>query len=393
MHRADAQDQGFIYGRVTSIDGNQYTGAIRWGKEEVYWFDHFNATKTSNRSIKYLSSSEKRKSSDTDWGNINWTRIDIWSDEYSKVVHQFSCRFGDIESIEITGRDKILLKLKDGTGMELMAGSNDIGTHIKVIDFEIGELKLRWDRVEKIEFLDTPRKLDQKFGTPLYGEVETLENGKFTGYIQWDHDERVGKDKLDGDSRDGKMSISFDKIAEIQREGNRSFVVLKSGRSMAIGGSNDVDNRNRGIVVNMDGKGRVDIPWQQLKKVKFQETRDSGQPYKSYAKPAPLKGKVIDIRDEKFEGIIIFDIDEALDIEMIEGKDEKIEWIIPFRDIRKIQPRNYNYSTVEFKSGDKILIGEKRDVSDHNSGLLIFEDGKKSPTYLRWTKVSEIIFD
>ncbi len=54
--------------------------------------------------------------------------------------------------------------------------------------------------------MPTPHKLEDKFGEPLYGTVETYD-GTYSGYIQWDHDERIATDKLDGDAEDGKMSI------------------------------------------------------------------------------------------------------------------------------------------------------------------------------------------
>ena len=49
---AQAQDTGFLYGKVTTIDNKEYTGAIRWGKEEVYWTDMFNASKEENENLR-----------------------------------------------------------------------------------------------------------------------------------------------------------------------------------------------------------------------------------------------------------------------------------------------------------------------------------------------------
>jgi len=392
-HNLKAQDEGFIYGKITTIDGNEYTGALRWGKEEVYWHDIFNATKTSNKYLEQLSPAEKRDVTKKDWGVLDWKIMSIWSDEYSNVLHQFGCRFGDISAIEITGRNQLILTLKDGSTMDLRGGSNDVGTYIRIHDFEIGELKLKWDRIERIDFMNTPSKLEDSFGDPLYGEVETVQDGKFRGFVQWDHDERVGKDVLDGNSGDGSVSIRFSNIKQIRKEGNRSRVELKSGRNMLIGGTNDVNSGNRGIIVSINGIGRVDIPWQQFRQVTFENINNSGKSYKSYPSPSKLKGTVVMIDDEKISGIIVYDIDEALDIELIQGKDDDIEYIIPIRNIKKIRPRNYNYSTVEFRKKGKVLIGDARDVSDKNSGLLVFEKGKKSPTYIPWRKVSEIIFD
>ncbi len=50
-----AQDEGFIYGKITTIDDNTYQGQIRWGDEEAYWTDMFNAGKRYNDNIQYLS--------------------------------------------------------------------------------------------------------------------------------------------------------------------------------------------------------------------------------------------------------------------------------------------------------------------------------------------------
>jgi len=387
------QDQGFIYGEVSTIDGNKYEGQIRWGKEEAYWHDIFNATKTSNEHFKYLSSSEKKDATQRDWGSIDWRIISIWSDEYSNVLHQFSCRFGDISSIEVTGRNRLMLTLKDDSYMELSGGSNDVGTSVHVMDSELGEVKIRWDRIDRVVFKETPKKLSERFGKPLYGEVETRQNGKFEGYIQWDHDERMSQDKLDGKSKEGNMSIAFEKIAKIRNEGNSSYVELQSGRSMMISGTNDVNTGNRGIIVSMDEVGRVDIPWNEFKEVTFEESKGSGQSYRSYGKPSKLEGKVVTQAEVEYTGIIVFDIDEALDIELIQGKDDQVEYIIPIRNINKITPRNYNYSTVELRNGSKVLIGDSQDVSERNSGVLIFEKGAKAPIYVAWKKVSEIIFE
>jgi hypothetical protein len=67
---------------------------------------------------------------------------------------------------------------------------------------------LSWN---KIDFLQSPKK-SAKFGDLVFGTVETNRKEKFTGYIQWDHDERLSTDKLDGTSVDGNMSIAFSEM-------------------------------------------------------------------------------------------------------------------------------------------------------------------------------------
>src|SRR5882757_5176462 len=56
---AHAQDEHFLYGRITMTDSKVYEGPIRWGKEEVYWNDIFNASKPRNQNLRHLTSDER----------------------------------------------------------------------------------------------------------------------------------------------------------------------------------------------------------------------------------------------------------------------------------------------------------------------------------------------
>ncbi len=41
--------QGFLYGRITTVDGATYEGRLRWGgDEEAFWGDYFNGAKLEN---------------------------------------------------------------------------------------------------------------------------------------------------------------------------------------------------------------------------------------------------------------------------------------------------------------------------------------------------------
>ena len=100
-----AQDQGYIYGKVHTIDGKTYEGQLRWGKEETFWDDIFNSSKEDNDWLRYLDRSDYKyirnnRSSDDDDGFFgNWGNI--WRDDYSSYTHQFAIRFGDMSKIEI----------------------------------------------------------------------------------------------------------------------------------------------------------------------------------------------------------------------------------------------------------------------------------------------------
>lgn len=384
----NAQDQGFIYGKVITEDGDEYMGPIRWGKEEVYWSDMFNASKKENKNLDYLSDKELDDLRDGyDGNNIITKFVSItWDDEYN-FVHEFTTAFGNIQAIEVRSSDRIELELKNGEFLDLDgSGYNDIGSKIKVLDDEIGMIQLSWGNIERIEFMSTPNRLNEKFGTPLYGTVK-CEIGEFTGYVQWDHDERLGSDKLDGDTRDGDVSISFDKIERIERLGySRSIVTLKSGKELELRGSNDVNDENRGIIVTVKGLGRVDIEWEDFDEVEFKDAPNSGGDYDSYTSPKAIQGKVTVDNGDEITGDIIYDLDEEYTIEVLNGKDDDTKFIIPFSNIAEIKPLGIDRSEITLKGGDKLILEDSQDVGEDHTGILV--KTKSERVYVPWDRVA-----
>jgi hypothetical protein len=395
-----AQDDHFIYGKVHTDEGQIYEGPIRWGKEEVYWTDVFNASKEENENLRYLSEDEIDDLRDRH--DDNW---EVWGDRFSNwvgtryehhdkdFIHQFACQFGDIKTIRPVGSKYVELELQNGQRFELDGdGYNDVGLDIKVTDKEIGEMSIRWSRIDKVEFMSTPSKLSEKFGTPLYGTVEAY-GAKFTGFIQWDHDERLSTDKLDGDSDDGKVGIEFGKIKSIERRGGRSHVVLYSGREFIMDGSNDVSSGHRGVIVMNKDFTAIDIPWGEFDKVVFEEKApQSLDDYTRYKMQKELTGTVTTQDGKSFSGSIVYDLDEAYDFELLQGKEGEYEYIIPFRNIKKITTKGTHRSTIELKNGRSISLDEAQDVDDRNNGLLVFAASKSNPKYIAWSDVSSIEF-
>lgn len=393
-------DEGFIYGKVTTIENKSYTGQIRWGKEEAFWTDHFNVGKYDNDNLEFLSRDQieelrsQHRRQNGDWGewNFNGWNFSSNDDRRGEHLHQFVCQFGNLKSIDISGRERAYITLRNGEKFKISGdGYNDIGTKIRIQDDEIGMVSIRWSEIETIEFEASPKSLGSKMGEALYGDVMTSE-GKFTGFVQWDHDERISTDKLDGDSEDSDMSIEFGKIVSIENRGSSSMVELKSGRKFNLRGTNDVNRENNGIIVNLEDGSRVDIPWDEFDKVVFRESKNSGPTYNDFKTPKQLDGSVKTIRGETFTGRIVYDLDESYDFEIIQGKDDDIEYFIPLGNISTVRPRNYDNSSIVLKGGQKLLIGEGQDVSDRNDGMLVFE-GKGDPKYVAWKDIEEIKFN
>jgi hypothetical protein len=380
-------DQGYLYGKVYT-DRTTYTGPIRWGGEEVFWSDLFNAAKKDNDYEKLVP---RKKEDKEGWSNFDWTFSSIWEDK--GTAHQFTCQFGNIKELITTGRGDAILKLKNGGDLKVNGeGYNDIGARIQVWDEELGTVSIPWERVVRIEFLPTPATLDQAFGKPLYGTVEGVRKEKYTGFIVWDNDERLASDKLDGDTHDGDVSIKFADIHTIEKEGDGCEVKLTSGRTLLLDNSNDVNDGNRGVLVVNPEFGVIEFSWKAFKRVTFSSPPNGGQAYTDFPAPQPLQGTVSLLEGEDVTGRIIYDIDEVLDFEIIEGKENNIEYQIPIRNIKKITPKNFDYSQIELKNGQTLLLGGMRDVSEDNSGLLIFVKGKKEPVHVVWKNINEITF-
>lgn len=374
--------EGFMFGKIYT-DRAVYTGPIRWGKEEVLWTDFFNASKTENGFEKMVP--EKN----TPWFSYDWDFTSIWE---NTTIHQFTCQFGNIKEFDLSGR-KVKLKLKNGMEVKVDDSGNDIGEEIQIFDAELGIISIGWSNINRIEFLSTPLHLKNPFGIPLYGTVEGARKEKYTGFIIWDNEERLSIDKLDGESDDGDLSLLFRDITSIEKRGRGSEVNMKSGRSVYLTGTNDVNSENRGVWVVTPDFGIVNFTWNAFRKVTFSLPPDSGPAYNTFAAPKKLTGVVSRLNDSDVTGEIIYDIDEFLDFEILEGSENDIEYNIPLKQIRKVTPRNSEYAEVELISGKTLLLGGGRDVSAKNSGVLVFQVGKKEPLYIPWKQVNHITFN
>ncbi len=282
---------------------------------------------------------------------------------------------------------------KNGGQPRVKDDGNDIGEKVQVMDPELGEISIDWKNIDRIEFLPTPSKLNQTFGLPIYGTVEGMRREKYTGFIVWDNDERLLTDKLDGDSDDGDVSISFKDIASIEKRGRGSFIVTKSGRELYLTGSNDVNDENRGVMVVVPEVGIVKFSWDAFRKVTFTTPNNTGAAFDDFKAPKMMTGSISRIDGNELKGEIVYDIDETIDFEIIEGEENGIEYLIPMKNIKSVTPKNYDYSQIELRSGQSLLLGEGRDVSARNAGVLVFQKGKKDPIYVSWRKIDRITFD
>ncbi len=383
----------FMYGKVTTVEGKQYTGQLRWGKEEAFWFDVYNSSKPENENLKYLSDDELDDLDNREFGKSSRWGINLlpnrfgWEPEHT---HTFACQFGEIKSITMRSKARVTLELKDGSIVDLKGGSNDINEDVQVNDADMGLIKIDGDRIDRVDFMPTPSDMVSIFGAPLFGTVHSDE-GSYQGYLQWDHDERTGLDILDGDTRDGDIAIKFEMIAEIAKSGRGADVTFRSGKRLFISGSNDCNSGNRGIIVNIPGRGRVDIPWSSFEEMIINEDLPiTALGYHDFNDAQRIAGTVQTVQGKALEGTLVFDLDEERDFELLNGMKEDLEFLIPFRAITQIQPVSRRTSLIYLNDGDKILLEGQVDVSERNDGVLIFAKNSNDPEYIAWQDIKSI---
>lgn len=398
-----AGTEGYIYGKVTTRNDKVYQGPLRWGSQEAFWDDLFNSAKEElpfmeykeeyyeklekeledDDNGRYGSRSSRRKRVSILGGTINIDLDDHW------VNRQFIARFGDIKKLEVIGSEDAFLTMRDGTTYEVSGYSDDVGTDITVYDPALGSIELPWRKIDTVEFLPTPSSATVP-GERIQGKVFT-DAGNFEGYIQWDHDECLSIDKLDGDSDDGRISVKMGQIKSIERRSRRSAkVTLLDGREFILDGTNDVNDENRGIFVEDPRYGRVSVSWDAFEKAEFVQTGNSGRSFDSYTENGHIEGEVETVSGEKYAGRVVFDLDESERWEMLNGDRFDVEYYIPFYLIQSISPRSRNASEVILKNGEKLRLEDSHDVNRDNDGVLIMKDSKSDPVYVPWEEI-EII--
>jgi hypothetical protein len=390
------KDRGFIYGEITVKNGDIFRGPIRWGNEETFWHDLFNSTKDENEYADLISEKdlEEIKNDSVDDNGIERFFKGLFrkNRRYSPITvdHIFACRFGEIRTMKLWGTETVLLTLKNDEKIEVNGGSNDIGTDIHIFDENAGKQKLKWKNIRKIDFMPVPGELKEKFGTPLYGTVSS-KAGKFSGYIQWDIQECLDTDELDGDYEDNDMSIKFGEIKSIEKYRKGSLVTLYSGKEYYLHNSNDVDDDNRGIIINDHQFGRVQLEWNEFDRVDFDKVPQSPiASYDDFIVPRKLAGTVETRNGETYNGRFVYDIDEEWDFELISGYNEQVQFLFPIRNIDLIEPSGRCCSRITLKNGKTLELENERDVNKDNDGLLLWES--EDPVYIPWRKITKITF-
>ena len=383
--------EGYIYGTVETKAGKTYTGVLRWDDEEAFWDDIFHSSKTELPYEEYAQ--EPEADEEATW----WERMartiggDLGIHRQSRVV---AIRFGDLQQVRVTGGNDAVLTLRDGTELSVSGYANDVSATVTIIDAKPGRIEVPWKKIDTIAFAATPSDADPG-SFRLHGTVSTSE-GDFVGYIQWDNEECLSTDKLDGDTEDEdkRVSLEMGEIRSIERRDLRSsLVVLKDGTEMILSGTNDVDDDIRGIHVEDARFGRVEVAWDEFKRVVFDDPGASGVSYTEYGSPSHLAGTVTLRSGDWRTGKLVFDLDEEWTWEMLDGSSNEIDYTVPFAMVASIEPAGRSGCVVRLRNGIELELEDSHDVSHDNSGVVVIPTGSGEPGYVPWREIVKIEFD
>jgi hypothetical protein len=385
--------QGFLYGRITTVVGTTYEGRLRWGgDEEAFWGDTFNGYKDENPWVAHAPRErlpEERRP------------IKIFGVEIARrksqvnVDRPFMARFGDIARIEARGFD-LRVTLKSGTVFDLdRFSADDLSDGLRVWDGRHGLVDFGEWWIRTIQLLPTPSQ--GAAPSRLYGTVRTRQ-GDFTGFIQWNREEGVGTDELDGHTSDGELSLRFDTIRSIARRSrDGSVVTLLDGQEIVLDDSRDVGEGNRGIYVDDRRYGRVLISWDAFRRVDF-SPGGGGPAYGDFPPGGPLTGSVTTRDGRRLAGRLVYDLDESETTETLDAPSRGVNYTIPFGLVASIglpggDERDAQRARVTLHGGEELWLERAGDLGEGNAGILIFVDGREPPEYVPWPDVEQVDLD
>jgi hypothetical protein len=345
-----------LYGTVTTVYGSEFTGYIRWDRNEASWTDLLDATKP----------------------------------RYRGGSSQSGIRFGHVDRIDVTGRSSARFTLRNGEQMELTATASDLGTGLRALlvseaDGNVAEFQ--WRDLESVDFFapgSTPPAESRMFGT-----LKTRSGMEFTGYITWDVDEVYSTDILDGDANGRRMRIPFGEIASIERESSwGSRVTLNNGEQFVLEGTNDVDGSISGIEVSDATLGAVKLDWNDFDIVEFHGTNDEVATA-NFDGGSPLYGTVSTQTGQSYTGEIIWDADEMYTWEMLKGDIRDVAFHVEFGNIASIE-KTRRGSLVVLRDGRSFELTGSNDVGRGNRGITIRTDGRDYE--VDWGDFGEVTF-
>jgi hypothetical protein len=266
----------------------------------------------------------------------------------------------------------------------------------------------------------------------LYGRVSTAGGRVYEGFLRWDKNEGGWSDLLNGsretawenrrdaerlddrgdrgrergrleifgvriswDRRDDDVppsstsGIRFGHLRSLVVSGDdRAYLTLKSGGEVEFeGGSTDIGDGFRGLVVEDPDHGEVSLRWRDLDAIDFLPSPRGAQ--------APgarrLFGTVTTRDGLVFTGYVAWDMDEILTTDVLDGREDGRDREIPFGRIAAIERQGSSGARVVLRDGDALVLRGSNDVNDGNRGISV-SDPELGQATISWEDFEAVSF-
>lgn len=366
-----------IFGEISTVENKTYEGFITWAGTKNYWIDFFEGSKPTNPYSRYFNEEE----------GVYFHNNGRSSTQ--PPVHVFSCRFGNIASIRPTADNQAEVELKNGDKILVVKGNTpDINASVLIAN-DSNTLRLRWDYISEVRFREAPATLTPPAVSQVAGIVKSSQ-GFYKGLITWNYTPTMNAERFNRDN------AILQKVKSIGRpKGNRPMPLLEiipankySKETVRTNVAMRAPLEN--VMVNMPNVGSVIVAanrFIQMDLIPISELNLLS--YNAFHAPETLKGTVTTRNNEKITGLLAYDLDEDLNVESLDGKNNNITYRIPFRYIRSIEPKNYKYSFITLRNGSTLSLGEAPDVNQENSGIIVRDD-EDIPVYILWDEVKSV---
>lgn len=393
-----ACNSSFISGKVILDNNTTYTGIIRLGNNDLLWSNFFSSKLANNENSRFIPESVLMTRKNYSETSLRWIVGIPFRDNSIKPYNPyFICDYGVISSIKKDKRN-INLQLQNGDTITLIDKTGDFGFDVYVYSGMTDDpVKIKWNRVIKIEFNKSLNYTSGNLGNVLFGEIRSQESS-LTGVIDWDEQEKTDADRLNGRNSEGAFKIPFNQIVSIANSNKKGIIKLKSGSSITATAnvlelfadySNDLGYENRGIILSNPSIGKICYKWDQFKEISFAEPLETDlSAINSFPAPKRLSGEIKTKNGNTYKGVFTYNIYKERNTDYLFGNNiHGLNYAIPFWNISRIEPKNEQFTLIYFNNNEKIILGNSPDVTYENDGIIVFD---KEPIYISWNSISEI---
>jgi hypothetical protein len=169
---------------------------------------------------------------------------------------------------------------------------------------------------------------------------------------------------------------------------DRALLTLKSGEEIELeGGSTDLGDDLRGLVVDDARRGSVELRWRDLDVVDFMPAPPGA------AAPAAqrLYGTLRVRGGDEFTGYIAWDVDEILTSDILDGDERGRDRKIPFANIAAIERSGSSGARVILRNGEEVVLRGSNDVNSQNRGIAVSDPGL-GQVQVGWDAFDEVTF-